>query len=99
MMRFSILRNGFVFQPLARSAFDGAAPSPRRLATLRRGIKAAARAAFSGSRNTHPLWRRARWAGRATGVLDPLGWDLEAGWSLYPTLLQKLATNLRQCLE
>lgn len=79
---------------------DGAAPSPRRLATLRRGIKASgARCIFR-----EPQYSSALAAGLAgpdvrTGVLDPLGWDLEAGWSLYPTLLQKLTTNLRQCLE
>ena len=79
---------------------DGAAPSPRRLATLRRGIKASgARCIFR-----EPQYSSALAAGLAgpdvrTGVLDPLGWDLEAGWSLYPTLLQQLGTNLRQCLE
>jgi zinc transport system substrate-binding protein len=79
---------------------DGAAPSPRRLATLRRGIKAGgARCIFR-----EPQYSSALAAGLAgpdvrTGVLDPLGWDLEAGWSLYPTLLQQLGTNLRQCLE
>ena len=68
---------------------DGAAPSPRRLATLRRGIKASgARCIFR-----EPQYASALAAGLAgpdvrTGVLDPLGWDLEAGWSLYPALLQ-----------
>lgn len=33
------------------------------------------------------------------GVLDPLGADLSDGPSLYPTLLQSLAGNLRTCLE
>lgn len=33
-----------------------------------------------------------------TGVLDPLGSDLEPGPALYPQLIRNLATNLAECL-
>jgi len=79
---------------------DGAAPSPRRLATLRRGIKASgARCIFREPQYASSLAARLAGPDVRTGVLDPLGWDLEAGWSLYPALLQQIGTNLRQCLE
>lgn len=79
---------------------DGTAPSPRRIAALRKGIKQkGARCVFREPQFSAALADSLAGPDIKTGVLDPIGWDLEAGWPLYPALLERLAANIKQCLE
>ena len=105
--RYIVLHDGFQYferrfgMPALGSVrlSDGAAPSPRRLTALRRGIKASgARCIFREPQYASELAVGLAGPDVGTGVIDPLGWDLEPGWSLYPALLQQLGTNLRRCL-
>ena len=79
---------------------DGTAPSPRRIATLRQGIKQqGALCVFREPQYPAALADSLTGPDIQTGVLDPIGWDLEAGWPLYPALFERLAANMKQCLE
>jgi zinc transport system substrate-binding protein len=79
---------------------DGAAPSPRRIAALRQGVKQqGARCVFREPQFSAALANSLAGPDIKTGVLDPVGWELSPGWTLYTGLLQKLGTSLRQCLE
>lgn len=78
---------------------DGASPSPRRIAGLKRGIEASgARCIFREPQYSASLANSLTGPGVKSGVMDPLGWRLEPGWRLYPALLTDLAAALTDCL-
>lgn len=79
-------------------ANDGAAPGPKRIHTLRQLI------AESGATC---LFREPQFPSRMAAtlatehiriaVLDPIGADLEPGWTLYPTLIRNMAKAIATC--
>ncbi len=84
----------------AISVSDATDPSPARIAEIQRRIKAQAVGCVLSEPQFNPGVVAAVMEGSEarTGVLDPLGSDLEPGPTLYPQMLRNLAKALAQCL-
>lgn len=76
------------------------APGARRIAALRRRIRAAGVQCVFAEPEFPPRLVRTliEGTGARSGVLDPLGAELADGPALYPTLLRGLAAGLEACL-
>lgn len=80
---------------------DASAPSPARIAEVRdKVIELGVTCAFSEPQFNPGLVQAVfQGTGAVTGVLDPLGSDLQLGADLYPQLLRNLARDLATCLK
>ncbi len=84
----------------AISLGDATKPSPARVAEIRGRVAEAGVTCVLGEPQFNPDLVRTVLDGTEarSGVLDPLGSDLEPGPALYPTLLRNLARTLADCL-
>lgn len=80
---------------------DATAPSPARIAEIRDTVvELGVVCAFTEPQFNPGLLRSVfEGTGAVTGVLDPLGADLEVGPDLYTDLIKNLASNLGDCLK
>lgn len=80
---------------------DASDPSPARIAEVRKKVKKlGVSCAFSEPHFNPGLMETVfRGTNAKTGMLDPLGADLELGPDLYPQLLRNMANNLIACLK
>ncbi|MBL1435449.1 MAG: zinc ABC transporter substrate-binding protein [Rhodobacteraceae bacterium] len=85
----------------AISLGDASAPSPARVAEIRDTVvELGVACAFTEPQfNPGLLLSVFEGTGAVTGVLDPLGSDLEIGPDLYVDLIKNLASNLGDCLK
>lgn len=84
----------------AVSVSDATDPSPARILEIQRRVSAQGVTCVLSEPQFDPGIVEAVMDGfeAGTGVLDPLGSDLEPGAALYPKLLRNLATALAECL-
>lgn len=80
---------------------DAAPPSPARVAEIRAAVERMDAACVFAEPQFEPglVATVTGGTGARTGVLDPLGADLEPGPRLYPALLGNLADSLADCLS
>lgn len=99
---YQYFENRFDFRAVgAIKLGDASDPSPARIAEIRETVVDLGVTCAFAEPQFNPGLLQSVFAGTTatTGVLDPLGADLELGPDFYPALLRNLANNLSACLK